>query len=474
MLQQHKLAVARLTLAADLALLAASVVVMRKLAATGEFRWLAPPAEVSRTEAIVQLVVLVVAWLVLSNRMSVYRSRRTDSLWSEFQVIAQAWFLALAISALAGHALHEGHVLAPLTYFPLGFLMLAGLRGTVRIGLRVARGRGRNYRRALFVGGGAGASRMVTKLQENPHFGIKTVGGVTMDGATDALPPGVEPLGGHTHLQRILSAQEIDYVMLCPPPEALAAQISEVFAVCNEAGIPCHYLPSFLTMSTRNLHPRLEWYGDMPALAFHAQPFHPVKLATKRTIDLAVSISALIFLAPLLLVIAAIIRLQDGGPALFAQERVGRGGRRFRCLKFRTMHVNAEAMQADLRAQNEQDGPAFKISDDPRITRIGKFLRRYSLDELPQLLNVLVGHMSLVGPRPPIPSEVARYAWWQRRRISVSPGLTCIWQVWGRPKRVSFEQWMAMDLYYVDNWSLGMDIRLMLRTLGAVLRGTGS
>src|SRR5690606_13608087 len=142
-------------------------------------------------------------------------------------------------------------------------------------------------------------------------------------------------------------------------------------------------------------------------------------------------------------------------------------------LKFRTMHVNAEAMRASIAHLNEEDGPAFKVRSDPRITRVGKWLRRYSLDELPQLINVLKGEMSLVGPRPPIPEEVAQYDWWQRRRIAVRPGLTCIWQVWGRNK-VPFRRWMEMDLYYVDHWSLWMDFKLLVRTIGVVLRGTGA
>jgi lipopolysaccharide/colanic/teichoic acid biosynthesis glycosyltransferase len=169
---------------------------------------------------------------------------------------------------------------------------------------------------------------------------------------------------------------------------------------------------------------------------------------------------------------AVAVKLTSKGPVLFRQQRVGEGGRLFACLKFRTMRVGAQAQQELLRAASTQDGPAFKMPSDPRVTRVGRILRKFSLDELPQMFNVLLGDMSLVGPRPPIPSEVERYEWWQRRRVSVKPGLTCLWQVYGR-NRVSFKRWVEMDLYYIDNWSLWMDLKLIAHTFRVVIRGTG-
>jgi lipopolysaccharide/colanic/teichoic acid biosynthesis glycosyltransferase len=180
----------------------------------------------------------------------------------------------------------------------------------------------------------------------------------------------------------------------------------------------------------------------------------------------------LLLLMPAFVACALAVRLTSRGPVFFPQDRVGRHGEVFRCFKFRTMKVGAQLQQEHLRQSSIQDGPAFKMKDDPRLTPVGSFLRRYSLDELPQLLNVLLGDMSLVGPRPPIPSEVERYTWWQRRRVSVKPGLTCVWQVWGR-NRVSFKRWVEMDLYYIDNWSLWLDLKLLAHTVRAVIRGTG-
>lgn len=192
----------------------------------------------------------------------------------------------------------------------------------------------------------------------------------------------------------------------------------------------------------------------------------------KRLLDIAGSATALTLLLPVFVVCAVAVKASSRGPVFFRQTRVGRDGKTFTCFKFRSMRRDAHSHLEDLRGSNIQDGPAFKVRDDPRITRVGRILRKFSLDEMPQFLNVLFGDMSIVGPRPAIPTEVAKYTLWQRRRISVKPGLTCIWQVYGR-NRVSFDRWVAMDLYYIDNWSLRLDFQLLVRTVEAVVRGNG-
>ncbi len=199
----------------------------------------------------------------------------------------------------------------------------------------------------------------------------------------------------------------------------------------------------------------------------------PVQLALKRLIDVAASAVALAMLSPLMFTVGALIKLTSRGDILFKQERVGRHGRPFFMLKFRSMVVNAEELKAKLMALNEQTGPVFKMKHDPRITRVGRFIRKFSIDELPQLINVLRGEMSIVGPRPPVPSEVAKYEAWQRRRLSVRPGLTCVWQVSGR-NEISFEEWMYLDMQYIDHWSLAQDFELILKTVPVVLTGRGA
>jgi exopolysaccharide biosynthesis polyprenyl glycosylphosphotransferase len=196
-------------------------------------------------------------------------------------------------------------------------------------------------------------------------------------------------------------------------------------------------------------------------------------MAMKRLFDIVVSAVALWMLVPLFAVVALLIKLSSRGPILFKQERVGQHGRPFHMLKFRSMVVNAEELKAKLAAQNEMSGPVFKMKNDPRVTWIGRFIRKFSIDELPQFINVLRGEMSIVGPRPPVPGEVARYEPWQRRRLSVRPGLTCIWQVSGR-NQISFEEWMYLDMQYIDHWSLKDDLSLLLRTVPVVLTGRGA
>jgi exopolysaccharide biosynthesis polyprenyl glycosylphosphotransferase len=199
----------------------------------------------------------------------------------------------------------------------------------------------------------------------------------------------------------------------------------------------------------------------------------PVQRFLKRFMDIVLAGAALIFLAPLVAVIISAIKLDSKGPIYFSQTRVGRGGRLFRLHKFRTMVTNAEDLKKTLLEQNESDGPAFKIRNDPRVTRVGRFLRKTSLDELPQLWNVLIGDMSLVGPRPALPSEVIHWEKWQCRRLVVEQGCTCIWQVSGR-SNLSFKEWMRMDMDYVYNWSLWLDIKLILLTIWVMLTGRGA
>ncbi len=213
--------------------------------------------------------------------------------------------------------------------------------------------------------------------------------------------------------------------------------------------------------------------GQVKFLTFINIPHNQLPLAIKKVMDISISFLVLLFLSPFMIILSLLIKLTSPGPIIFKQERVGLRGRQFNLYKFRTMVINAENIRKDLNDKNEMDGPVFKIKDDPRVTKVGKFLRKTGLDELPQLLNVLKGEMSLIGPRPPLKSETLQYKRWQLRRLSVKPGLSCFWQI--KPKRnsIRFDKWMELDLAYIDNWSLRLDLIILIKTIKTVFQRSG-
>ncbi len=434
--------------------------------------WLAQSSDSlpSLTLLLQQTLCLAIAWWVVALRMSFYQSRRTSMLRAEISSLAEAWLTALALGSVLALSIWGFVVFQPVVTFAVTALGIAGLRIMVRMALRRLRGMGLNYRRFVLVGHGHSAKNLAEQVQDNQRFGVRISGRFTLPGEIAKPVDGVTDLGDASNLQDYLESQPVDALVLCPSDHVSPGITQKVLNLCDEAGIQCYFSPDFIPL--RNLNSSFSWLGNLPAFTFRSGPFDPMQLMLKRAMDVVGSGFGLLLCFPALVAIALIIKLQDGGPIFFYQERVGKDGRPFRCYKFRSMGQGAEAQKQDLLANNEQDGPVFKMKSDPRITRMGRFLRKYSLDELPQLWNILRGDMSLVGPRPPVPAEVKRYEWWQRRRISVRPGLTCVWQVWGRNK-VSFQRWVEMDLYYIDNWSLWLDVKLVLHTLRTVFTGSG-
>jgi exopolysaccharide biosynthesis polyprenyl glycosylphosphotransferase len=274
-----------------------------------------------------------------------------------------------------------------------------------------------------------------------------------------------------SELFEYLAAAPISEVYIAGDPAHDSAAMQSVIDTCETMGVP-FALPA-ATFRFARAHP-VENHALMHGYVHYCsyEP-KPTQMAIKRLIDIIASAAAIWLLLPVCAVIALLIRLGSRGPIFFRQVRVGLHGRTFNMLKFRSMIVDAEAQRGALQSLNEQAGPVFKIARDPRVTRIGRFMRKYSIDELPQLINVLRGDMSLVGPRPPVPQEVVQYLPWQRRRLSVRPGLTCIWQVSGR-NEITFDKWMRLDMRYIDHWSLKEDVGLILRTLPVVLGGRGA
>lgn len=321
-------------------------------------------------------------------------------------------------------------------------------------------------RKVIVVGSGPSAVAICERVSRS---GAELVGVIPED-PTGSVPRGIRHLGALEDAEAIFRRQVVDEVIFSVPRTKLA-EVELAITIAEELGLETKLSLDFLPHRFSRI--KYEELGDTPLLSFQSAPAHPVQLGLKRLFDIGVSASALILGAPVFLTVAALVKLSSKGPVFFGQRRSGLNGREFTAWKFRSMVVDAEAKLGELLAQNEMSGPVFKMSKDPRVTPIGRFLRKTSLDELPQFWNVLVGEMSIVGPRPPIPAEVAKYNRQQRRRLSVKPGITCIWQVSGR-NQVDFGRWMEMDLEYIDNWSLWLDLKLFLQTVPAVVFTRGA
>jgi exopolysaccharide biosynthesis polyprenyl glycosylphosphotransferase len=311
-----------------------------------------------------------------------------------------------------------------------------------------------------------------SELASHPEWGVEVVGflserpGVRLD-HVDGSPV----LGSIDDLARVLGERVVDEVHVAVSRRTLE-RLDGPLGLCDEQGVGVRIVLNQLHRLNSQLY--LDRVGGVPVLTLASSPQDPVSLILKRAMDVAVSLVALLISAPLFILPAALlVRLTSPGPVVFRQKRVGRNGRLFTLYKLRTMREDAERLKESLAARNEVDGPAFKMKNDPRVTPIGRLLRKLSIDELPQLWNVLRGDMSLVGPRPPLPAEVAKYERWQKRRLSMRPGITCIWQVSGRSD-VGFNRWMEMDLEYIDNWSLGLDLKILLKTIPSVFTARGA
>ena len=301
--------------------------------------------------------------------------------------------------------------------------------------------------------------------------GARVLGAFSIDKEPIRLDVGLRILGRVESLEAFLEANPVDEVYLAASLRDHHLVLQQVVALCERLGMP-FAVPAHAFRLGRAL-PRDSRLVADGYLHYRVTQNRPIGDAMKRACDVALCGIGLALLSPVFAEVAAGIKLTSKGPVFFKQVRVGLRGRLFEMYKFRSMVVDAERQLETLKTSNEQTGPVFKMKRDPRVTSIGRVIRKFSIDELPQLLNVLKGDMSIVGPRPPVPSEVARYAPWQRRRLSVRPGLTCFWQVQGR-NEIGFDEWMLLDLQYVDQWSVAKDLELISRTVPVVVTGRGA
>jgi exopolysaccharide biosynthesis polyprenyl glycosylphosphotransferase len=416
---------------------------------------------------------ILVAWLLVIVVQGGYSVRNVGSGPEEFRVVGLASVMTAGLVGLTCYLLQMplSRSFLALTFL-LGTPLLIFERYAVRQWVHAARRNGSLMHRVLAVGGPSGINEVVDVLRRASFIGYEVVGACLPTGV--AVEPSRFPVpvvGTVADTRRLCDELGADTVLVARGGFDSALELRRIAWDLEGSSIDLVVVPSLTDVAGPRIHMRP--VAGLPLLHVEQPQAGSAGGLSKRVFDLVFASAALAVLSPLLLVVATLVKLQDGGPVLFRQARVGRVGQPFGMLKFRSMVMDAEARLEELIALNESDGVLFKMKEDPRITRVGRFLRRYSLDELPQLLNVIRGEMSLVGPRPPLPSEVDQYAVDVHRRLLVRPGLTGLWQVSGR-SGLSWDESVRLDLYYVDNWSMMSDLVIVARTVRAVLGKTGA
>jgi exopolysaccharide biosynthesis polyprenyl glycosylphosphotransferase len=420
------------------------------------------------------------ALLLLSGR---YRSHRTvpilDEAWAIIRVcsVGAAFFTLLLYAARIDERLLGDDRISRfwiLLFAIFSCLFLLSEKLGLRITSRWVRMHGFNYRTVLIVGTGPTALSIADSIQSHRFWGYRILGLIANQQDAHPVPrdlPRRWPvLGEVADIPRIVESHVVDDVIFAVHRRDLD-RLEDLFLSLQEQGIRTRFALDFFPHTRAQV--QLEELDGMPLLSFATAPTSHFKLLAKRMLDVAVSALLLLLGLPVVPLIALAIKITSGGNVLFRQTRCGLNGRSFTLYKFRTMVEGAEERRRELLHLNEMNGPVFKLRADPRVTSLGRFLRRFSLDELPQLWNVLRGDMSLVGPRPPIPEEVAKYERWQRRRLAMKPGMTCLWQISGR-NELDFHRWMELDLEYIDSWTPLLDLKILLKTIPAVLSGRGA
>ncbi len=415
------------------------------------------------------LLIAEPVWIASFFRFGVYRSLRerrpVEIFWNVFDsALASVLVFSAIVYFLGAGTLTKAFAIS-LFVFSTGLIFLE--KWSVTALLRRLRRKGYNSRTVLIAGSGRRAADFARVIEAHPHWGLKILGFIDEEDRLGMRVGNGKVIGCLGQLADILDGNAVNEVFFILPPEMMQG-LEDKIRACEHVGVRATIAADLF--STQIAKPVARQLGGIPLVSFDSVPHGPMHLLLKRSMDVLVSLAALLGFSPLIAVSAAAIKIDSPGPVLFRQKRCGLYGKTFTCYKFRTMVAGADRMLTGIRHLNESEGPVFHARNDPRVTRTGRFLRRTSLDELPQLINVLMGDMSIVGPRPPIPEEVKAYERWQRRRLSMRPGIVCTWQV-SRRFQPDFRKWMRMDLEYIDNWSLGLDLQILFRVLPSLLRG---
>ena len=403
-----------------------------------------------------------------------YRSYRTISFLSEVATIGKAVISVGIIIGTIAFGLKSYYLSRTfvLTVAEVNFVLLVIERFCIRGFSWYIREHGYNYRNILIVGTDDTALDIARRIENYRHWGINVLGFIS-DNAhemSDTIQ-GYRIIGKLPELEQIITREVVDEVIFTIPARRLS-EFEDVFLMLEDNGINARMVANIFPNVIAKLG--LEELESIPLLTFTTTPTNMLALVTKRVFDILSAIVLMIGALPFMVLTAFLIKATSPGPVFFKQKRSGLHGRVFTLYKFRSMAADAEDRKKELAGRNEMGGPVFKIADDPRVTKIGRFIRKTSIDELPQLWNVLKGDMSIVGPRPPLPAEVEQYKRWQRRRLSMRPGLTCLWQISGRNKINDFDEWVKLDLQYIDTWSLGLDMKIFLKTIPVVVFRKGA
>jgi exopolysaccharide biosynthesis polyprenyl glycosylphosphotransferase len=429
---------------------------------------------------LVLLFSFLLIWHFLFSVFGLYGSKRMSSRWEEVKDIGAATTLGtlvIAVSALLFHIWMVNPTFL-LLFWLLTTCSVVLSRAIIRGVLAYARRHGQNLRNLLVIGTNARALTLVRRIQGKPELGYRILGFADEKwaGLDEFKKQGYPLVTDLDTLPSYVRRNVVDEVVLALPIRSFHTLASRIAWACEQQGIIVRFMPNIFDLKEAK-HRADEFGGDDTLISHDSTIADAWGLAIKRLIDIVVSGAAIILLSPVMVLTALLVKLTAPGPIFFVQRRLGRNKRMFDIYKFRTMVVDAEKRLKDIEHRNEVSGPVFKIKDDPRITPVGRFLRKTSIDELPQLFNVLKGDMSLVGPRP---LQVRDYELfdtfcedWQRRRFSVRPGITCLWQIKGRSS-IPFEKWMELDLQYIRTWSLWLDLQILAKTVPAVLKGSGA
>lgn len=423
-----------------------------------------PELDVKVLEGIIFFALILISWFVLSRVSAMAKIPRTQRYMTmAFQFARTAFIIFLGLLAVKViFRLTSIPVLFIVIFVTTMFVVTLVTRLLAFMALRTYRYYGRSSHQVMIIAD-AFSDGVIENLLKQREWGFKITSIMTDSKLIMAkYGDAIEIIPSHQDVKRVIDNQVIDEVMYCRR-DVNIDMIKDLGDICNEVGVIFRFQSSVSPLDPTEF--QLKTLNSSGDLSIVDAPSNSLSLILKTMGDIYFSILAVVMLMPVFLGLALIIKLGSKGPVFFRQERIGLRGRKFKLFKFRTMVVDAEAQLKNLQARNEADGPVFKIKDDPRITRVGRFLRKTGLDELPQLLNVVRGEMSLIGPRPPLEDEVKQYERWQLRRLSVKPGITCTWQIVPDRHDVSFEQWMELDLQYIDNWNLFKDLGLFFKTV---------